>query len=246
MVLIDAALTPSDPGAGRAAVAVVVDVIRATTTALAALRQGYSEVFCCADVAGVHAVASEIDGAVLAGERECVRIDGFHLGNSPREFSEGEPLGYTLALTTTNGTLAVLRALEEADVVLIGALTNLTAVSAEAARIARAAGGTALVRCAGVRGRVALDDAYAAGRVADELAAYLPEWAIGDGAALARCAARAYDSPLLALGASQSARDLARVGLSEDVRVCARVDASEDIVRAHAAGEGRARLVTAS
>jgi hypothetical protein len=31
-----------------------------------------------------------------------------------------------------------------------------------------------------VRGRVALDDAYAAGRVVDELAAYLPEWAIGD------------------------------------------------------------------
>ena len=105
---IDAALTPGEP-LEPCDVAVVVDTIRATTTALYALRQGYAEVICCAEIDDARAAAAEIGaGAILAGERECVRIDGFHLGNSPREFDAGQPLGDVLVLTTTNGTQAVL------------------------------------------------------------------------------------------------------------------------------------------
>ena len=43
---------------------------------------------------------------LLAGERDCVRIPGFHLGNSPLEMIEGAVRGKTLVVTTTNGTLA--------------------------------------------------------------------------------------------------------------------------------------------
>ena len=90
---IDAALTPGEL-LEPCGVAIVVDTIRATTTALYALRQGYAEVICCGSVEDARAAAAEIGpGAILAGERECVRIEGFHLGNSPREFDAGQPLG---------------------------------------------------------------------------------------------------------------------------------------------------------
>jgi 2-phosphosulfolactate phosphatase len=224
-------------------VAVVVDTIRATTTALYALRQGYAEVICCAEVDDARAAADEIGAAaILAGERECVRIEGFHLGNSPREFDAGQPLGDVLVLTTTNGTRAVLQAQAGAAVVLVAALANLSATAAHAARLARASRGRVGVRCAGVRGGVALDDVYTAGRLVDAIASYLPEWPVGDAAELARASAAAYSSAYGALSASQSARDLIAAELTDDVRVCAQVDAVDIVAIAELLPGGRARI----
>jgi 2-phosphosulfolactate phosphatase len=239
---IDAALTPGEALA-PCDVGIVVDTIRATTTALYALRQGYAEVICCAEVDDALAAAKAIGpGAILAGERECVRIDGFHLGNSPREFDAGQPLGDVLVLTTTNGTRAVLQAQAEAGVVLVGALANLSATAAHAARLTRAGRGRVAVRCAGVRGAIALDDVYTAGRFVDALAAYLPEWPAADAAELARASANAYTSAYGALSASQSARDLVAAELTDDVRVCAQVDAVDMVALAEPLEGGRARI----
>jgi 2-phosphosulfolactate phosphatase len=239
---IDAALTPGET-LPPCEVAIVVDTIRATTTALYALRQGYGEIVCCGSVDDARAAAQEIgEGAILAGERECVRIEGFHLGNSPREFDAGSPLGDVLVLTTTNGTRAVLQAQAEASVVLVAALANLSATAAHAARLTRAAGGRVAVRCAGVRGAVALDDAYTAGRLVDALAAYLPEWHVGDAAELTRGSAAAFSSAFGALSSSQSARDLVAADLTDDVRVCAQVDAVDLVAQARALAGGRARV----
>jgi 2-phosphosulfolactate phosphatase len=240
--VIDAALTPGEALA-PCDIAIVVDTIRATTTALYALRQGYTEVICCAEVDDARAAAAEIGAAaILAGERDCVRIEGFHLGNSPREFDAGQPLGDVLVLTTTNGTRAVLAALSEAPVVLVGALANLSATAAHAARLTRAGEGRVAVRCAGVRGAIALDDVYTAGRLVDALSAYLPEWSPGDGAELARASAAAFSSAYGALSASQSARDLVAADLTDDVRVCAQVDAVDIIALAQPLDGGRARI----
>jgi 2-phosphosulfolactate phosphatase len=239
---IDAALTPGE-ALEPCGVAIVVDTIRATTTALYALRQGYAEVICCGSVEDARAAAAEIGAsAILAGERECVRIEGFHLGNSPREFDAGQPLGDVLVLTTTNGTRAVLQAQAEATVVLVGALANLSATAGYAARATRAERGRVAVRCAGVRGSVALDDTYTAGRLVDALTAYLPEWPVGDAAELARTSAAAFTSAYGALSASQSARDLVRANLTEDVRICAQVDAVDFVAIAEPLAGGRARV----
>src|ERR671933_1085888 len=97
---IDVALTPA-VSAG-AAVTIVVDVLRATSTIAQALAAGYERVLCCADVEEARALRASNGRVVLAGERLCVKIPGFDLGNSPREFLE--PRGETVALTTTNGT----------------------------------------------------------------------------------------------------------------------------------------------
>lgn len=218
---IDVALSPAERPA-EAAVAIVVDVLRATTTITAALAAGYERVLACEELEQARDVARRLgEGAVLAGERGCVRPEGFRLGNSPREL-EGPPLGESLVLTTTNGTRAVVAAAEGAETVLVGSLWNLTACAAAAARAARAVSGDVVVRCAGVRGDFALDDAYAAGRYVRELGVWLLEADRSDAARAAEAIAEAYASPLEAFAASQSARDLEAVDLGEDVRFCAR------------------------
>ena len=85
---IDVALSP-DAALDAAAVAIAVDVIRATTTIAYALGQGYQEVICCPAVDDARAAAAAIgDAAVLAGEVDRLPPPGFALGNSPREFEE--------------------------------------------------------------------------------------------------------------------------------------------------------------
>src|ERR671934_24199 len=65
---------------------IVVDVLRATSTIAQAIAAGYERVLCCAEVEDARRLRTA--GVVLAGERDCVRIPGFDLGNSPADFAE--------------------------------------------------------------------------------------------------------------------------------------------------------------
>src|SRR5438094_4483190 len=87
-------------------VAVVVDVLRATTTIIHALAAGCKEVRPCAglDEARVLADGMRAGRVILAGERGAEKVPGFDRGNSPREFAPSNCKGCTLVLSTTNGT----------------------------------------------------------------------------------------------------------------------------------------------
>ena len=226
---IDVAFTPGQPD--DAAVAVVIDVLRATTTIAYALAQGYRRVLACGELDQARELARRIDGgAVLAGERQCVKPEGFDLGNSPREF-DGAPLGDTLVLTTTNGTRAIVTAAAHAETVAIGSLANLTACAAQVARVARERQGDVLVQCAGVRGAFTMDDAYTAGRFVQELSVWLAEWDRSDAAGAAEAIARSFETSGDGLAASHSARNLRAADLYDDVRFCARESVLELVPR---------------
>ena len=126
---VHVAFTPSE--AATAELGIVVDVVRATSSIAQALASGYRRVLCCAEVEQARALRASLGDAVVGGERDAVRIDGFDLGASPRELLE--PRAETLILSTTNGTRAILTAAERCDQVLLGSLLNLDAV-ARAAR----------------------------------------------------------------------------------------------------------------
>ena len=161
---IDVAFTPGDPD--DCAVAVVIDVLRATTTITQALDSGLPRGCWPAAISTqARELAAQVQRRrVLAGERQCVKPEGFDLGNSPSEF-DGEPLGETLVLTTTNGTRAIVTAAGHAETVVIGSLLNLLSCAAQVARHgARGAAATCSIQCAGVRGDFTMDDAYTAGR----------------------------------------------------------------------------------
>src|SRR5215470_5911063 len=152
------AFTPAD--ATPAPLAVVVDVMRATSTIAQALAGGYRRVLCCAEIDDALALKDELgDEAITGGERDAQRVDGFDAGASPREFRE--PRAETLILSTTNGTRSIVAAAEACDDVVLGSLLNLDAVASQA----RERGEDVTVLCAGYKGQFAIDDAHCAGRI---------------------------------------------------------------------------------
>ena len=232
---IHVAFTPRDAAPGR--VQVVIDCIRATSTIAQALAAGYERVVCVGEIAD--ALRERAPRVVLGGEREGVRIEGFDLGNSPAEYEV--PQGSTLVLTTTNGTRAILRAADEAEIVLIGAMSCLEPVARAVARLA--GDGDVAIRCAGVRGEVALDDVYVAGRLVERIEELAGPAFLTDGARTARAIARAYAEPLAALADSQSARDLDGTGHEPDIAWCALESVFDIVPRVSGISAGRAVIV---
>src|SRR5205807_6516908 len=116
-------------GALAGGLAVVIDVLRATTTIVHALAAGCTDVRPCAEVEEARALADGMRAGrvLLGGERGGAPLPGFDLGNSPREYTPRACKGNTLVLTTTNGTRALLRA-AEAERVLLAAFVNYSAV----------------------------------------------------------------------------------------------------------------------
>ena len=206
---VHVAFTPDE--AAEAPTGVVIDVIRATSTICQALAAGYERVWCAAEVEDARAL--RVNGEVtLGGERRGVRIEGFDLGNSPSEYLE--PRSSTLAMSTTNGTRAIVIGAERCERVYLASLLNLDAV----VDVARSHGDDVAVFCAGVKGEFALDDAYVAGRVVESLG-----FERSDAAEAAVRLARSYASAEEAFRASRSGRDLIEHGpeLEADIARCA-------------------------
>jgi 2-phosphosulfolactate phosphatase len=221
-----------EPAALAGGRSVVIDVLRATTTIVHALAAGARAVIPCLEIEESRRLASSFPPGevVLAGERGGLPIDGFHLGNSPAEFTPAVVAGKTVVLTTTNGTRALVHS-RAASEVLIGAFTNLSALCARL--VDGAPCDRVDVVCAGTDGHVTREDALAAGAVADRLAA-AGTWQLDDAASLARDAWRAVagaatagelnDRLLAALRASRGGRNLIRIDLAGDLSLAADVD----------------------
>jgi 2-phosphosulfolactate phosphatase len=210
-VRVHVAFTPGE--AGAAPTGIVVDVIRATSTICQALAAGYERVFCAAEVEEARALREELAAGVLGGERGNVRPPGFDLGNSPREYLAAR--AGPLVLTTTNGTRAIVAAAARCERVFVASLLNLAAV----VEAARAAGEDAVVVCAGVQGEPALDDAYVAGRIVQELG-----WERTDAAEAAARLVGTWSGAEEAFRASRSGRNLLENApeLEDDIPFCAR------------------------
>jgi 2-phosphosulfolactate phosphatase len=213
-VRVHVAFTPSE--AVSAPIGVVVDVLRATSTIAVALASGWPRVLCAPGVDEAQAVREQLGEGLLGGERTAKRIEGFDVGASPREFTEGGDV--PLIFSTTNGTRAILTAASSCDRVLLASLLNLDA----AAAAAREQGEDVLVVCAGFQGGFALDDAYCAGRIVELVGGERT-----DAAKAAETIARAYPSAYEGL----TARTYGPPGLEEDIRFCARENVVDIVPR---------------
>jgi 2-phosphosulfolactate phosphatase len=160
------------PGSLKGGLAVVVDVLRATTVMVDALASGCEAVIPCGEIDEAKAVAAALPpGTVLlAGERQALPIPGFDLGNSPAEFAPGLCLGKTVVMTTTNGTRAVLASLD-AERVYIAAFTNLRATSEEISVqfLKKDHGHPVHIICAGTEGYISLEDSLLAGALTSQI-----------------------------------------------------------------------------
>jgi 2-phosphosulfolactate phosphatase len=202
---LNVVFTPDD--AAPAAVGIVVDVLRATSTIAQALASGYERVLCSAEIDEAKALRAEIPDSLLGGERKAIRVEGFEVGASPREFLE--PRAGTLILSTTNGTRAILETARHCERVLLGSLLNLSAVAGAVENEDVA------VVCAGFQGGFALDDAYCAGRIVALLRGERSH-----AATAAELLGHAFPSALDGL----NARTYGPPGLEDDIVYCAQED----------------------
>lgn len=205
--------------------AIVIDVLRATSTIVTALEAGAAGIVPVETV--LEARALQRPGDVMAGERFCRKIAGFDLGNSPFEFTADAVKDRRIVLTTTNGTRALHKALR-ADNVLAGSLLNASACAKTAADLRR----DIVILCAGSHDEFAIEDGLCAGLIIDRLQALGLSVETNDFGAAMRGFYR--DSrPFLAETMLQGAtgKRLVKLGCMREIERCAQVDASEAVPR---------------
>ena len=155
-----------EPEDVRGGIAVIIDVLRASTTITHALANGASRVIPCCEVDEALQIARShpADSVLLGGEREGLLIDGFDLDNNPFAYSASVVGGKTIVFTTSNGTRALQRA-AGAERVLIGSFVNLMGVVAVLAADSR----PIHLVCAGTKGKITVEDSLCAGAIVDRL-----------------------------------------------------------------------------
>ncbi len=220
----------------------VIDILRATTAMCAAMSHGARAIIPVSSTEEALRLAQTIGSTdvLLAGERNCVRIPGFHLGNSPLEMTESAVRGKTIILTTSNGTGALM-ACHAAGMVYPAAAANLS-LAGERGREALDADQSILIVCAGRNGDFALDDAYCAGRLTAAIfGSAKPRRELNDAGLASLDLVRRYgDHWERPLTYSRSGRELVRLGFRADVRDAARLDAYPVLAQFH---ERRVTLV---
>lgn len=206
--------------------AIVVDVLRASTTIVHALARGARAVIPTLEVDDALAVASrcEPETFYLGGERHGELIPGFHFDNSPYSYTREKIHDRTIIFTTTNGTRALLES-AAAETILIGAMANLTAVAKTAVRLAR----PIHVVCAGTNGKLSNDDLLTAGAIVSKIGSLARR-----GCKLtysARLAQKFFEphsesqqSLLHVFSESLGGRNLKELGFDADIKRCAERD----------------------
>ena len=201
--------------------AVVIDVLRATSSMVEALVNGAQGVYPAPSTEGAIKLASSLgrDDTILCGEARGQMIEGFDLGNSPREFSAERVAGKRLVMSTTNGTGAFFLA-GDAVRVLACSFMNLSAVAAAAMESE-----SIVVVCAGMEGLFSLDDAVCAGALVQRIrTAAGSDVELNDDAMGAVEMALTFRVNAHFLASTSAGRHLIEIGFREDLDVCAEID----------------------
>ena len=220
--------------------AVIIDMLRASSTITTALHNGASRVIPCADPDEARRIRREspANSVLLGGERRGVLIEGFDCGNSPTEYPASRVAGKTIAFTTTNGTRALLKS-AAAETILIGAFVNRQALITRLTDDIR----PIHLVCAGTDGDITGEDVLFAGAVVDALtrAAQSHRWLLNDSARIASafwrqsvCGDSSVESGAEFSGRIESAmrearggHNLRNLGYDNDIRLCSSVDSIE-------------------
>lgn len=221
---LDVFLTPGELAASDLAdrTAVVIDILRASTTIVQALSAGAKSIYPVSSIEDALRLANTFgrDEVLLCGERKCLPIEGFDLGNSPREFTRERVAGKTLVMSTTNGT-NVMALTANASRVYVASLLNLGAIVDELVRTEA----EPVIICSGRERHFALEDASCAGLLALRLMeARKGDWVLNDAGRAALALAREFGVSETLFRLTAAGRAISDAGLAEDLAFCARMD----------------------
>ena len=104
------------------AVVLVVDVIRAFTTAAVAFRHGAAEILCVPTADAGRALRAERPDHLLMGETGGLPPADFDLGNSPAAIAAASLAGRRIIQATSNGTRGLFRAPRPAALLAVSAV----------------------------------------------------------------------------------------------------------------------------
>lgn len=200
---------------------VVADILRATTTITFAMANGAVNVTPVLTPDDAFQLAANQPDTLIGGERYGRKVEGFDLGNSPREYTKAIVSGKRIILTTTNGT-RTLQACRSARQVLVGSFLNLRAVIHFLIQVE----GELVFVCSGREGGFCTEDTVFAGACVDALQNGRRTTSIDrqltDSAAAARFLYRQHKGDLLnMLKNCYHGRYLASIGLAADLEFCA-------------------------
>ena len=223
---IDLAFTPYELEKKdfRGKTVVVIDTLRATSTMIAAFENGCSGFIPVSTVEEAMQLAAlkKDPDLLLGGERNAMPLEGFHLGNSPRDYRPEKVRGKVVVLTTTNGTQALLAARKAVEV-FIGAFLNISALS----RRLEETGRDVIIACSGEKGLFCLEDTVCAGGIIDRLEQEGLSLSISDAAMAAKVLYEYYEGDIYGmLTGCDWGQYLESVGLGKDLRICAQIDSS--------------------
>ncbi len=197
-------------------VVVVIDILRATSCMVTGLAHGVEAIIPVATLEECMALGKK--GHITAAERDGKKAAGFDLGNSPFSYMDENLKGKTIAVTTTNGTQAIVQS-SAAMQIIVGAFLNITAL----ANHLKTEEKPVVAVCAGWKGQVNAEDTLFAGALFEKLKTRFQ--LKGDGALLASSIFRQEGNDMYEfLAKSSHFKRLANLGIDEDVRFCLEVD----------------------
>jgi 2-phosphosulfolactate phosphatase len=205
---------------------IVIDVLRSSTTIAVALHNGAREIIPVASIESAVKISGSLFGEVTlrGGERNGKTIDGFNLGNSPKEYSFANVNGKSIIYCTTNGSVAMHKS-RYARNLAIASFVNISVV----VDYLRDLNSDFLIICsgrAGAPGNFSLEDAVCAGMIIHKLLE-------GDSAQIdmsdsARASLLLYRNLGRSLPKLLKTCDhglyLTEIGFADDLKICGAVD----------------------
>ena len=206
-------------------IGVVIDVLRATTSAVMALKNGCSSFIPITSIEEAREVSKRFEKGkvLLGGAKKGVKVQGFDLGNSPDDYQKEIVKGKDIIFTSSNGTKA-MHQLQSARKVLIASFLNISAVCNELLTLNT----DVLIACSGDFGVFSLGDAVCAGMMVDRLTESLPEeLEKSDTATVTQILYGVHKKDIRKmLLQSEWGQYLIGLGLGKDIDTCAQIDSS--------------------
>ena len=206
----------------RGKTAVIIDVLRASSSITTAISNGAKKIIPVADMSDAMKIANTMDQKdfLLCGEKNGSKIEGYHLGNSPAEYTPEVVKGKTLIFNTTNGTKAIKKA-SLANQIYVGTFLNqqsiLNALKEHDDEI--------VLVCSGWQGRLSIEDTLFAGSIVHNISGGNLSDSAKDGAKVAFGLFEKFGDDLEgAISKSDHAKRLAELVPNGDIPLCCKVN----------------------
>lgn len=219
--------TDAGKAAEREDIIIVIDVLRCGTSIVNALASGAQSVVPTATLEEAYKLHSQHPNFLLVGERKGLKPKGFDLGNSPLEFASEKVFGKNLIMTTTSGTMALVRS-KRAEWIFVGAFLNSGSVAGKTIEVAEKQGKDVSLILSGEKGKFSLEDFICAGAIVERF----PKGKVSysDGILAALLAFKQTENNLCkTVTEAEHARHLIKMGSRNDIEFSCQLDSLREV-----------------